>query len=69
MYGRDSRLEIGSARQAAEVLVLHWPEGSYGSKHLAAQVACLDVMEGRSEPEHARRAFVEAARDAGILLE
>lgn len=60
--------DIISVRQAAEFLILHWPESHSGSwKHLHAQTACLDVMEGKRDAEYARRAFVEAAGEAGIL--
>ncbi|WP_309084394.1 DUF982 domain-containing protein [Chelativorans sp.] len=68
--GQDIVFEIRSVRHAAEFLILHWPDSDRGSwKHLAAQIACLDVLESEREPEHARRAFVEAAKAAGILAE
>jgi len=67
--GNGLDFEVKSTRQAAEFLIIHWPEESRGWKHLAAQVACLDVLEGKRETEHARQSFEDAAREAGILVE
>ncbi|MCT8991247.1 DUF982 domain-containing protein [Chelativorans sp. SCAU2101] len=64
----DIIFDIVSVRQAAEFLILHWPEAHSGSwKHVHAQTACLDVLEGKRDAEDARRAFLEAAEEAGIL--
>lgn len=66
--GKNIVFDIKSVRQAAEFLILHWPDAKAGNwKHLSAQVACLDVLEGRRDPAHARQAFIEAAKEAGIL--
>ncbi|MFC6490707.1 DUF982 domain-containing protein [Nitratireductor sp. GCM10026969] len=68
--GQGLVFDIRSARHAADFLVLHWPEKHRDSwPHLRAQSACLDVLQGTHEPEHAQQAFVEAARDAGIIAE
>ncbi|WEX07281.1 DUF982 domain-containing protein [Chelativorans sp. AA-79] len=67
--GNNLPVEVNSARMAAEFLILHWPASEEGKeKHLAAQIACLDVLEGRYGPQYAKQAFEEAAREARILV-
>jgi hypothetical protein len=59
---------ISNARQAADLLTNHWPaEGS--AKHRDARRACLDVLHGTRPAGSAREIFVEAAREAHILIE
>ena len=66
---QNTVIEISSVRQAAEYLILHWPDDAIGRwKHLEAQVACLDVLEGKQDSQYARQAFEDAAREAGILV-
>lgn len=61
--------EVSSADEAAHVLVSRW-RGPWGSnKHVKAQAACLDAIEGKCSPDHARTAFEDAAREAGILAD
>ncbi|ESZ22830.1 DUF982 domain-containing protein [Mesorhizobium sp. L2C084A000] len=45
-----------------------WPAIT-GQKHVAARRACLGVLEGLKETRDARKAFVEAAKEADILVE
>jgi hypothetical protein len=59
---------ILSARDAAEFLLRDWPTSGC-PKHERAMKACLDVIRGIKPPSHARRAFADAARQAGILLD
>lgn len=59
---------VSSARQADELLVHHWPD-SGTLKHRYAHRSCLGAMRGDGTPEEARAAFVEAAREARILVE
>ncbi|WP_256754689.1 DUF982 domain-containing protein [Mesorhizobium sp. Mes31] len=40
-----------------------------GRKHVAARKACLGVLEGLKETREARKAFIEAAKEADILVE
>ncbi|WP_258123775.1 DUF982 domain-containing protein [Mesorhizobium onobrychidis] len=44
-----------------------WPAVT-GKQHVAARKACLGVLEGLKEARDARRAFVEAAKEADILV-
>lgn len=55
-----------SAADAGRVLLREWP-AEQGRKHTAACNAVLDVLKGNKPPSHARRAFVAASREAGIL--
>jgi hypothetical protein len=48
-------------------LLREWP-GKRGDKHRAALQACSDASTGRKSADSARRAFVQAAREAGILI-
>ncbi|RWD74439.1 DUF982 domain-containing protein, partial [Mesorhizobium sp.] len=36
--------------------------------HKKAREACIAVLKGEQPPRFARQAFVEAAREAGILV-
>lgn len=57
-----------SARQAVDVLNRNWREvGS--AKHKAALRACLAAMNADASSEVARQAFIEAAREARVLVE
>ena len=48
-------------------LLREWP-GKRGDKHRAALQACSDASSGKKSSDSARRAFVLAAREAGILI-
>ncbi|TIP54550.1 MAG: DUF982 domain-containing protein, partial [Mesorhizobium sp.] len=65
--GRDKRINIPSTRAAAECLLRSWPT-DWGPRHKQAREACIAVLKGEQPPEFARQAFVEAAREAGILV-
>jgi hypothetical protein len=54
---------------ALDVLEGRWPEDRKGPAHAAAVASCRSALDGEIETSVARRAFVSAARDAGILLE
>ena len=58
---------IGSTRAAAACLLYNWPQ-EWGQQHRAARAACIAVLKGEQPPEFARLAFIEAAREAGILV-
>ncbi|MBX3528983.1 MAG: DUF982 domain-containing protein [Rhizobiaceae bacterium] len=58
---------VVSAADAARVLAREWRGDS--AKRQRAIAACLDVVSGRKPPRHARSAFIDAARDARILIE
>jgi hypothetical protein len=59
---------IRSTHGAAVFLLYRWP-GKGGPQHNAAREACIAVLAGEKPPEHARQAFIEAAKEAGILME
>ena len=64
--GRTSTL--GSAAQAAHFLVDRWPPAERGPKYRRALKACMDVLEGRRRVGAARRAFLQAAGEAGLSV-
>lgn len=58
---------VSSARQAVDLLTGNWrDEGSI--KHRAAKRECLAAMNGHAASETARQAFIEAAREARVLI-
>jgi hypothetical protein len=59
---------ISNARQAIDLLDHHWPNAGT-EKHRKAHYACLEALNELKRPEVAREAFVEAAREARILIE
>jgi hypothetical protein len=59
---------VSNARQANDLLANHWP-GAGTRKHLDAKRACLAAVNGMTTVEDARETFVEAAREARILIE
>ena len=57
---------VASARSAAQALLdVRWPRR--GPRHRDATEACLKSLEGQRPSLDAHSAFVEAAREAGIL--
>jgi hypothetical protein len=50
-----------------EFLLKKWP-GKRGDRHREALQACVDAKAQKTSVHSARRAFVAAARQAGILL-
>lgn len=59
---------LSNAEQAVELLTNHWRDGG-SVKHQAALRACRQAMNGGISADIARDAFVEAAREARILVE
>lgn len=60
-------LTLRNARDASDFLLNRWP-GKRTEKHRAALQACSDVQNGKP-PIGARRAFVAAAREAGVFTD
>jgi hypothetical protein len=57
---------VASARSAAQALLdVRWPRR--GPRYRDAVDTCLKLLDGHRPPLDAHRAFVEAAREAGIL--
>jgi len=59
---------ILSARQALAALEGHWPDAG-APKFSEARRLCQRVISGGTPADSAREAFVEAAREARILVE
>ncbi len=64
----DRERVVVSTRDAAAVLLRDWPLTD-SAKRARAMEACLRVIRGEKPPYVARRAFVEAAREAKVLIE
>jgi hypothetical protein len=63
-----SLLTLRTARDTSDFLLNRWP-GKRTEKHRAAIQACSDVQNGDKPPIGARRAFVAAAREAGVFAD
>lgn len=63
----DRERVVASTRDAAAVLLKDWPVADSARRTRAMQ-ACLSVIKGEKPPSAARRAFVEAAREAKVLV-
>jgi Protein of unknown function (DUF982) len=63
-----SRRNVGSVREAAECLLDKKWLKPRSPKSRAAAEACLQALAGEILPEAARQAFMDAAREAGILI-
>jgi len=61
-------LTLLTARDTSDFLLNRWP-GKRTEKHRAALQACLDVQRGNKPPIGARRAFIAAAREAGVFAD
>jgi hypothetical protein len=59
---------LASAAQAAHFLIDRWPEEDRGLKYRSALKACMDVLEGRKQVGAARKAFIQAAGEAGLSV-
>ncbi|MER9067856.1 DUF982 domain-containing protein [Mesorhizobium sp. M0902] len=59
---------ISNARQAVELLTTHWRDAG-SAKHGLALRTCHRAMSDDRWTEAARDAFVEAAREAHVLVE
>ncbi len=59
---------LASAAQAAHFLVDRWPQAERGPKYRNALKACMDVLEGRKRVAAARKAFLQAAGEAGMSV-
>ena len=63
----EGQLSIESVEACTDFLLKNW-SGKRGDKHRAAIQACADATEGKKPVASARRAFLAAARDAGVLV-
>lgn len=58
---------IASTTEAAHVLLGQWPAVD-GKAFVKARETCLAVLEGREEPDAARKAFLDAAEEADVFI-
>ncbi|MFE0015922.1 DUF982 domain-containing protein [Mesorhizobium sp. NPDC059054] len=58
---------ISDATGCLDFVLKRWP-GKRSDKHRAALQACSDADSGRRPASFARKAFIAAAREAGILV-
>ena len=66
---RDGKpLNICSVLEAAECLLLNWPIHD-GVKLKVASQKCLDALDGKATISECRSAFIEAAKEARVLLD
>lgn len=61
-------VKVVSVNQAAEILFTKWP-GKGGPRHLTARKMVTAALEDSCQSAAARKAFVEAAEEAEILID
>lgn len=69
-FEEDSRggyRTIVTTKEAARVLLTNWPVDR-GRRYRKARQICLDVLEGKTVPSEARKAFLEAAKEADVFI-
>lgn len=59
--------KVASSFEALECLDQDWPEWARGRSWRAACRACRDALEGWRSARDARKAFLKAARRAGLV--
>jgi hypothetical protein len=59
---------VGSVREAAECLVDDWPTEGRGRAYHIACIICHRTLAGDIAAEAARRAFIAAAKEAGVFV-
>jgi hypothetical protein len=59
---------ITSVEQAADFLINNW-QPDPGRLHSLARQACIDALEGNLSGAEARAVFIDAAREADILMD
>lgn len=58
---------VASSFEALECLDQQWPEWARGRNWRAAKRACRDALDGWRSARDARKAFLKAARRAGLV--
>ncbi|MGK6317697.1 DUF982 domain-containing protein [Neorhizobium sp. DT-125] len=58
---------VSTTQSASWALIEDWP-AEEGPALTRALAMCVGVLEQKNKPEEARDAFVEAAREAGVLV-
>ncbi|MFU0504029.1 DUF982 domain-containing protein [Pseudaminobacter sp. NGMCC 1.201702] len=59
--------DVANARQAIDLLINKWPSRR-GPKYHEARKLCVATLERKRSMTMARLAFLDAAREAGILV-
>lgn len=59
---------VTSVCQAADILTSSWPVDGIGKAYFAAVRVCMDQLRGNANAEAVRKAFVAAAKEAGIFV-
>ncbi|GGA89695.1 hypothetical protein GCM10011491_16960 [Brucella endophytica] len=59
---------VASAWEAVECLRTYWRNREQGRTYRQALQTCLDALDGLKPVAKARRAFIHAATEAGLLL-
>jgi hypothetical protein len=59
---------VTSVMEAAVLLFQVWPK-DHGEAYFVARHACIKAMEGKVPADHARSAFIAAAREAHMHVE
>ena len=65
-WPQGNQMAVYSPSHAWKVMTERWPVVG-GKAFWPAQELCLFAMERKTNPEEARSAFVEAAKEAGLL--
>lgn len=62
---------LSSVYDLASCLLHQWPADTSGEAYVTALIICAAALQGGEEdaPEHAREAFIEAAREVGLAVE
>jgi hypothetical protein len=58
---------VASSFEALECLDQQWPEWARGRNWRAAERACRDALDGWRSARDARKAFLKAAKRAGLV--
>lgn len=67
--GRIDRIRVVTNTSHAAIILLHeWPDKTCERRKIAMQ-RCVEVLRGEKPPSVARKAFVAAARRAGLLID
>ncbi len=66
-FQRTGRRKVASIYEAIECMSQQWPDWARGRSWRAAYRACRDALDGWRKEREARRAFLKAARRAGLL--
>jgi hypothetical protein len=59
--------QVASSWEALECMREQWPEWARGQSYRAAYRVCRDALDGWRGSQQARKAFLKAARRAGLI--